>query len=309
MAYTGRDDNNYIGELYIVGQNKTPLLNAIGGINGNNARITNSFTHPMSQPVSLAPASQPAITEDASVAAGTAVTYSKSQVFNTCQIFKKDFEVSYAKQATFGELSGLNQEGVNPVKDEKAFQKMMALKQIAVDYEYSLINGVYQLGSAHDVAAKMKGVLTAVTTNTLAAANAAISKAMINSVVKSMADNGAPLENIVMCVNSFQKQAITALYGYQPMSVNQGGLNIQVIETDFAPLQIMYVPNMPTTAVLFVDINYLFPVFCPVPNKGLLFAEDLAQVGASMKGQIFGIMGIDYVHESFHGSISGLKNS
>ena len=34
MAYTDREDLNYLGQLYLVGANQTPFLNAIGGLSG-----------------------------------------------------------------------------------------------------------------------------------------------------------------------------------------------------------------------------------------------------------------------------------
>jgi len=309
MAYTDREDLNYIGELFIVGQSRTPFLNSIGGINGANSKITNAFTHPVAQPYSLASASQPAITEAQSVTGQTAGTVVRTQEFNTVQIFQKAVSVSYAKQATFGEISGLSQLGSNPVINEMAFQKMAALKQIAVDYEYSLLNGVYQLGNAATTAAKMRGLITAVTTNTTAAANVALAKTHIDTVLKSMADNGAPFENMVLICNAFQKQALTKLYGYAPEDRNIAGINVNIIETDFCRLSVMYVPNVPAATIGLIDMNYLYPVFCPVPNKGLLFYEDMAPTGASVNGQIYGQIGIDYGPQSFHGSITGLKTS
>lgn len=65
MALTKTDTLNYRGELFLVGQYQTPFIRAISG---RSAR-SNSFVFPMAQPYSLASASQPDITEDASVVA------------------------------------------------------------------------------------------------------------------------------------------------------------------------------------------------------------------------------------------------
>ena len=51
------------------------------------------------------------------------------------------------------------------------------------------------------------------------------------------------------------------------------------------------------------------PVFLPVPNKGVLFYEELSRTGASESGQIYGQIGIDYGPEEMHGTITGLATS
>jgi hypothetical protein len=93
------------------------------------------------------------------------------------------------------------------------------------------------------------------------------------------------------------------------MDRNVGGVNVKVVETDFAPIGIVYAPNVPAATLLCADVNYCFPVFCPVPGKGLLFYEDLAQTAASQKGQIYGQMGLDFGPEEYHGTITSLATS
>lgn len=148
-----REDLNYLGELFLVGQYSTPFLNMIGGIQGNNAKTTSSFIFPVAQPYSLTSASQPAITEDASRTGQTAGTVTRAQDLNTVQIFQRAVEVSYAKSSTFGEIAGLSALGTQPVTDEMAFQKMAALRQIAIDADYSMLNGAYQAAVNNSTAA------------------------------------------------------------------------------------------------------------------------------------------------------------
>jgi hypothetical protein len=52
-----------------------------------------------------------------------------------------------------------------------------------------------------------------------------------------------------------------------------------------------------------------YPVFTPVPEKGLLFYEELSKTGAGTSGQLFGMMGIDYGPEEHHMKITGLTTS
>ena len=69
MAYQDREDLAYLGMLFQVGASQTNFLNAIGGTNG--ANTCKSFLFPVSQPYSLASASQPEITEAGSVTGQT----------------------------------------------------------------------------------------------------------------------------------------------------------------------------------------------------------------------------------------------
>jgi len=310
MAYTDREDLNYLGELFLVGAYKTPFLNMIGGLDGANSKVTRSFAHPIAQPWSLSSASQPAITEAASVTGQTPTTITRAQDFNTVQIFQKAVESSYAKQSTYGEISGLAiADPGQPVKDELEFQKMAQLRQIAIDADYSMLNGTYQAGSDATTAAKMRGIITACTTNTVAAGSVALTKAILDSLLKEMADNGAVWEEMVFFCNSFQKQAISDIYGYAPEDRNVGGVNVKQIETDFAQVGISYAPNVPAGTILIADMNYCYPVFCPVPGKGLLFYDEVAKAGASNGGQLYGQIGLDYGAEEYHGTITGLATS
>lgn len=283
-----------------------------GGIGGQNAKITRSFQFPVASPWSLTAASQPAITEAASVSSNTATTVTRGQDLNTVQIFQETVEVSHAKLSTYGEISGLaSTETISgqQVNNELEFQKMAQMRQIAIDADYSFLNGTYQAGSDATTAAKTRGIITAASTNAVAAGSATLSKAMIDELLRDMATNGAVFENMVFFVNAFQKQKLSDIYGYAPESRTVGGLNINVIETDFAPIGVVYAPNVPAATLLCADMNYVAPVFCPVPGKGLLFYEDLAQTAASQKGQLYGQMGIDYGPEEYHGKITGLATS
>ena len=312
MAYTDREDLNYLGELFLVGAFKTPFLNMIGGLGGQRSKISRSFIFPTAQPWALTSASQPAITEAASRTGQTPTTYTRAQDTNTVQIFQEAVEVTYAKQSTYGEISGLasiESVGGQPVKDEKAFQKMGALRQIALDADYSFLNGTYQAASDATTAAKTRGILTAITTNAVAAGSAVLTKALIDELLRDMADNGAVFENMVAFVNSFQKQKISDIYGYAPEDRQVGGVNIKQVETDFCQLGVVWAPNVPAADLLIADLNYCYPVFCPVPGKGLLFYEDKEKAGASEGGQVYGQAGIDYGPEEYHGKITGLATS
>jgi len=305
---------NYVGPLYQLGANQTPFLNMIGGLQGGRVARVNSMEFPVAQPWALEAASQPVITETDSLAAPTAWTYVRARDVNTCQIFQKAISVSYVKQSVSGVVEGFtttNQTmlGDQPVSNEKDFQIAAAMKQIAVDVEYSFLNGSYQLATSAAVAAKTGGIVPACATCTVAGGSGYLTKAMIDELLREMAMAGAAFANPVMFVNAFQKQRLSDLFGYAPEDRNVGGMNIKQIETDFTMLGIVWAPKMVTTKVLIADLSVCRPVFCSVPDKGDLFYEDLAKVGASEKGQIYGQIGLDFGPEEYHGSITGLLDA
>lgn len=309
MAYTDREDLNYLGQLYIIGANQTPLLNMLGGLAGGRARTSNSFLFPIAQPWNLASASQNVQTEAASAAAGTPTTYTRGQDYNTVQIMKYDYAVTFAKQSTFGEISGLAIAGMPPsVTDELAFQKNGAMRQIAIDLEYSMLQGTYQAASNATTAAQMRGLAAAIATNTVAAGTTDLSKAQIQTLLRTMAGNGSQFSNIVALCNAFQKQSLSDLYAYAPEDRNVGGVNIKQIETDFAQIGVVYDPFMPAGSIFFVDVSVLSLVF--VPYEGRIITDtEVALTAAKKGGFLYTQVGLDYGPEEYHGSITGLTTS
>jgi hypothetical protein len=306
MAYADREDLNYLGQLFMIGANQTPFLNAIGGLSGG--RTAASFIFPVAQPWALNSASQPAITEAASTAEGTPTTYTRGQDTNTVQIFKYDYSVSFAKQSTTGEISGIALAGqTQPVTDELAFQEMGAMRQMAVDVEYSFLRGVYQAASNASTAAKTRGLKSAISTNAVAASAAALTKAMIQELLREMATNGAVFNNMALLCNAYQKQALTDLYGYAPEDRNIGGVAVKQIETDFCMLAPMWAPYMPTDEIYIVEMSVCAPVFCPY--EGQIIANIPTAITAAKKGGfMYSQIGLDYGPEEYHGKITGLAD-
>lgn len=305
---------NYTGELYLIGANQTPFLNMIGGLQGGSIRTVSDFQYPLAQPWALESASQPAITETASLTAPNPWTYVRAQDVNTCQIWQRQVSVSYAKQSVTGQVTADSTTGLvmldsQPVQNELDFQITAHMRQIALDVDYTFLNGAYQQATSAAVAAKTRGVIAGATTNTIAAGAAALDKGLIDQLLRTMAANGSEFINPVILVNAFQKQKISDIYGYAPEDRNVGGYNIKQIETDFAVLGIVWAPNVPAGTLLVSDLAFCAPVFLPVPEKGVLFYEALSKTGASEKGQIYGQIGLDYGPEEYHGTITGLATS
>ena len=308
---------NYIGPLFVLGANQTPCLNMIGGLNGY--RPCAAFNFPVTVYASLDSAAQTVVSEDTAIAgSSTARTYDKAQAYNTIQTMLRIIEVSYAKLSDRNTLSGLAISNVDlAVQNELDFQTEMALRQLAVDLEFSILQGQYVARSNSAAEAKTRGLVGtgangAIQTNRVNAGSAALTTANINSLVKSMADNGAPFRNPVMFVNSFQKQKISALYGWAPVAApgnGLGGTAVQVIETDFARIPVVFAPKALNSTVTIAEMSELTLRGLPVPGKGAVFREPLAKTAASEKYQLYAQLGLDYGEESHHGVIYGLTTS
>jgi hypothetical protein len=300
---------NYLGELFLVGAQakSTPFLTMTGGLSGGNVLQASSFQFPTAQPWSLEAAAQPAITETASLTAPTPTTYVRGQDTNTVQIFQEQVSVSYAKQSVAGELTGLSIEGTQIIRDERTFQIMANMLQIAKDVNYSFLNGAYQAATDAGTAAKTRGILTATSTNAVAASAAPLSKDLMDELFRTMAAGGSQFVTPVIFASALDIQRLSNLYGFAPQSVSVGGVNVeQIIAPLVGRVSLVWDANVPAGSLLCADMSVIKPVVLPVPGKGVLFYEELSKTGASEKGQIYGQIGIDYGAEEYHGKITGL---
>jgi hypothetical protein len=300
---------NYVGELFTSDLITTPLLSMIGGLTGG--MMTENFEFSTDSQYSHEAASQPAITETASLTAPTAISYVRSQNKNVTQIFHEKVSISYQRQSNQGRLSGINTAGaVNNVINEKDWQIARALEKIARDVEYTFLNGAYQIAVNAGVANKTRGLIALCTVNTVNASSATLSKALMDSLLLTMFTNGALFKNPVIFCGGFQKQKLSDIYGYAPEDRNIGGVNIKQIETDFGNIGIAKPHRfMPASTLLIADMSVVAPVFQPVPGKGNLFYEELAKTGAAEEGQIFGQIGLDHGPSFCHGTITSLATS
>ena len=301
---------NYSGELFTADSENTPFVTMAGGLTSGGLETSNKEFSTSSLYDYPAP-SQPAISEDASTVAPTARTYTRSQEKNVTQIFQEKVSVTYRKMSNSGRLSGLNTAGQRSnTVSEKDFQIARALTKMARDTEWTFLNGQYNLATTGAEVDKTRGMFPLCSQgNTIAAAGAQLNKTLIQTLLRQMATNGALFSNMVLFTNAFNKQVISEIYGYAPQDRNVGGVNINQIETDFGKIGIVWDRFVDPDKILFADMEYVAPVFQPVPDKGVLFYEELAKTGAAEEGQIYGEIGLDHGPAFLHGSITGLATN
>lgn len=258
-------------------------------------------------------ANQDTVSEDTAAAGVTLRTYTRAQDTNTIQIMHEAYGASYAKQSTYGEVGAItnvsgDSTAGNPVTNEVAFQRTAALRQLAINIEFSFFQGSETTVTDSSTNTKTQGFANAISTNTIAAGGAALSKTLINNLLRTMAGNGAQFINPVIFCNAFQKQQLSDIYGYAPEDRNVGGVNIKTIETDFAQIGVVYAPQMLTDDFYIIDMAIVAPMYCPKDGM-IMIDEPLAKIGAVDRNQLYLQIGLDFGAEEYHGSLTGLSTS
>ena len=262
----------------------------------------------MNQQYDLGDPAQPAISETASLTSPEPEVVTRQQAYNVCQIFQKSVHVSYAHMANMGTMAGLNIAGQQPNPlDEFDFQIQQTMVKMARDANYTFLRGEYAEAANDNQAYKTRGILNAVTTN--AKTYTTLNKAKIKEMLKSVFDSGATVNGGIILLNSTMKVALTELYEDQtgfivPSSRTIGGVAIQELVTDFGNVFISMDAMMPNDTLLFYNPSVLYAVEMNVPEKGNFFYEEKAKTGAGTKGEIFGLLGLDYGPEWFHAKLT-----
>lgn len=301
---------NYHGELFTITPTDTPFLAAIGGING--AKVTHAIDFEWQTIDRRASTANNAVVEGAD--ATTFGERSRANVFNTTEIHQSAISVSYTKLAATGQFSGMN---ISPewdefMADELTLQTQAELQSMAVDIELSFLTGAYSRPANNSTARTTKGIITAVTTNLLNKAAGALTAADLTTLLTTMYGNGAPLsqESTVITASAADMVKLVKLYAADatlaapPRDRNIAGMNFRTISTQFGDFALMMNRRMPAGKIAVLDLAVCYPVFLEIPQKGLLFVEELARTGASRKFQLYGEVGLEYGPETYHGVIS-----
>lgn len=298
---------NFAGELFTSDTTNTPLLTMSGGLTGG--MVVENYQFPTSSEYDLPAAGQPDISEDDSIAGANPTNVARAQETNVCQIHQEAIITSYVKEANKGRMSGVNTAGQqnNVQGTEKDWQIARKLEKIARDVEFSFVQGTWVDAADAATATRTRGMVEACQlaggTN-IDHSNAALDLTAMNNLFLTMYDNGAPFSNLVLYVGGALKQEISSIYGFAPADRNVGGVDIKQLETDFGNVGIVTSRFAPANTVLAVEMSVVGgPVFCEVPEKGILFYEDLAKTGASERGQLFGMIGFDHGPAFAHGRL------
>lgn len=303
---------NYSGMLFNKGNTKTPLSALIG----KRAKTTNHVEFITGQEYTGGgDGSQPAISETASLTAPDAKVVTREQKTNVTQIFQESVGISYGKQSNMGTLSGANiaNQAANPIT-ELDFQVAVKLQKVARDIEYTFINGKYNKATSDATINKTKGLVAAITANTMNLSDKPLGLWGVADMVKKIYGGNAPTQDLVLWCDAttmFQINADAVNNGLTviPSSREINGISLSSVVTPLGVVYLYLGECLPAGTALLLNLDVIAPVYQPVPNKGNFFLEMLAKVGAGEKYQLFGQIGLDHGPEWYHGKFTGIAQS
>lgn len=159
---------NYNGELFSLTPKETPLLSAIGGLTGGGQTSSTEFEWQTSD---LRDPNQSNRVRLEGATAPTSEERVRANVRNVVQIHQEKVSVSYTKQAATGQIQTPSSapfrsaDGTNPVGSELDWQVQQAIASIALDVNWSFINGTFANPTTNATARQTRGLLQAITTN------------------------------------------------------------------------------------------------------------------------------------------------
>lgn len=302
---------NYSGELATASVTQTPFLSMVLA---KGIKTVNALEFPTMSDYTLPDPESDGISENAAAditANKTATNIVRGQSTNIIQTFTDLLSISYLKQATNGQMSGLNIAGqTNNAPSELDFQRSMILKKNARNIEHAFLNGTYKKAANANEANKMRGMFEAIDAGNVTNAGGELTRDIFESAIKRMFDNGAYLENVYVFVDSNAKLALTRIYNEQngfslPSTRTEAGINITTVLTDFCTVNIVLDPFIPSGKILIADMNYIEAVGLNTNGSNFYF-EELANKGAAYQEMFYGNISLDYGPNFAHGAITGI---
>lgn len=296
---------NFVGDLFNITPEDTPLLSAIGGLTGGRQANDKRFEWQYFD-LRDAEADRQRVEGDDAPDSELRV---RANAHNVVEIHQEAVELSYTEQAVSQGNFDTTARGSNPVTNEMRWQMDQQLKQVARDVEASFISGTFAEPANNLTPRATRGLLEAIVTNVIDLAGAVPTEDDINDLFQKAYENGglAEGETRTLVVAPAQKRLMSKIFlkdhDLQPLSRSVAGVNLQVIETDFGSANLMVDRNMPADAIVACSLEELAPRFLLIPGKGYFFWEPLAKTGASDKSQLYGEIGLEYGNQRKHAKI------
>lgn len=297
---------NFVGDLFSISPEDTPLLSRIGGLTGGIATSDKVFEWQFYD------LRDPAIDRQRveGATAPTAAERVRSNASNVLEIHQEAVSVSYTKMGVgAGGSYETSVRGQSPVVDELRWQMDQQLKQVARDVELGFITGTYAKPTDNTAPRKTRGLLEAIVTNYRDLAGTTVDVEDVADLMQLAYQNGGLQEGETrtLIVGPAMKRQLTKIFitdrNLQPLTRNVGGVSMTVIETDFGRADIMVDRYVPAGTILAVSMESLAPRFLEIPGKGHFFWEPLAKTGASDNSQLYGEIGLEYGDERKHAKL------
>ena len=294
---------NYVGDLFAISPEETPLLSAIGGLTGGREASDTEFgwqfydlRDPDDDRQRLEGADAPNPQER-----------KRQTATNVVEIHQEAVSVSYTRQSV--NAFGTSLRGTTPVADELRWQIDQKLKEVARDVEASFITGTYAKPSDNASPRKTRGLLEAIVTNVKDMAGGTPTVTDIEDLFQTGYQNGGFTEEstrVLICGPALRR-LLTKMFvtdpGLAPLSATVGGAKVDVIQTNFGRAGVMLDRNVPVGTLIAASLEQLAPRFLTVPGKGHFFTEPLAKTGSRDEVQLYGEIGLEYGNERTHAKL------
>jgi hypothetical protein len=303
------NDTNVIGQILSIGstRNTGQFFAAIGGLNG--VRRVKSQSFDMGSYYSLDNAAQTVISENTSLSAGTPRFYARTTKQNVVQISKYDIAVSDLREDATQQVVATEHLGDLVETSEFDRAASNSMDQMRADWEFTCLQGTYVARSAVGTNVASGGLLDStigISTNTVNASSAALDITMIEELLETMAESGAPMVNPAIVTPPGYLNDISNLYGFAPQDRNVGGVAIKQVYSDFGEIGVIWTNAAKANNIIICDLAFCRPVVMPYKGGTDIRMKEYEDGASAQKGYIEGRIGVDFFHESYHGKIYGI---
>lgn len=161
---------NYGGELFQLSKTSAPFLSMVGAADLTGGAAGTDSPEFEWQTTDLRASSANNVAAEGADAP-TLTGRTRAHVSNVAEIHHSAIGVSYMKQSATGLKSGVINMQPNPIGDELAYQIQLELLAMKRDLNASFLTGTYNKAASTSDQNKTRGVITAVTTNLVDAAD------------------------------------------------------------------------------------------------------------------------------------------
>ncbi len=217
---------------------------------------------------------------------------------NYTQILEKTLEISGTQEV-------IDKAGVD---SEYAHRMKNALKEIARDAEYAIVNGTGNSG-ASGTARELKGVVSFITTTVETGSGTgtqALTETMYNDLLQDVYDQGGNPDTTY--ANGWQKRKISSFSTPSTRNIDAEDkklvASVDVYESDFGLQTIVLDRYMPTDKIVALEKDkWAVAVLRPFKS------EEVAKVADSLRGAVVGEISLVSYNEAASGKIQELSTS
>lgn len=310
-----------LGKMLTEGNEETPFLSVMGAGNSGSlggivpCKVDTKKQFAMSQTQETDTPSQDTVSEVATTSAGTARYYERDQNLNSIEFIRRSINLSDFSVSTQESITGLSiADKEELIRNEMTNQAIAHTIQIRKNLNFSCLGGTEVIATTSAIAGQTGGVLKGITThlNDLAGA-AVLSKAMIDSMIDDLWQDGTNLVGSIFVCDMATAQKIRDLYEVSPRSRNVGGVDLdEVIFQGGYKIGILL--DQAIVHIQNADANKKYlgiiqPNLCQVRGvldskaNSAVYMKRPSEEGFSEKRDLLAQVGMDYGSERKHGLI------